>query len=326
VVLTATFFTLSPLEAAYARINGKWSDEKYSPTLSVTEHYDLGHQCLFENKWDESLKNFMVIVSYFDTSPFYSDALFYTGVCHYFLGEYDLANAQFTKYLDLGGNLKYFEKVFEFKYYIAEQFANGYKRRPFGLRQLPRVLSSKSNALDLYDEVIASLPTRDLAAKALFGKAGILRGRREFRESIETLQTLTRRFPKHSLAADAYLTISEIYLEQSRLESQNPDLLALAQINLTRFYKSFPGDERILQGERHQQSMKEVFAQSLYDTGRFYEKKKKKPASQIYYVEAVRKYPDTLAAEKSLKRLEQMGISLEDALAKNVRSIKQSAA
>lgn len=305
--LSISFWFFShKIQAGIVQINGKWSDTKYAPTLSIPEHYDLGNQLLLDNQWEEALKNFLIIAIHFPESPFYADSLYQSGVCYFYLSDFDLANRQFSKYLNLGGNLKHFEKVFEFKYQIAQSYMQGSKKHLFGFQRFPRMMPARGEALSLYDEIIASLPTRDIAAEAMYGKACLLKKRKEYRESIETLQMLTRRFPKHSMAADAFLLISYIYLEQSQVEAQNPDLFSLAQINLNRFEKSFPGDERIAQGENNLIEMKEVFSKSLFDTGRFYERKKKMGASRIYYQEAIKRYPQTKSADKSQSRLAQL--------------------
>ncbi len=139
--LTIYFLLFSlPLSAALVQVNGKWTDAKYAPSLSIAEHYDLGYRLLNENKWDDSLRNFLIITMHFPESPFYADALFYSGVCYYNINELDLANKQFSSYLQLGGNLKNFEKVFEYKYQIAELYSKGKKKRIFGLKQAPVLL------------------------------------------------------------------------------------------------------------------------------------------------------------------------------------------
>lgn len=296
---------LSPifLFGGYSHVSGKWSPDRYVPVMSMQEHYDQGYQQLNAQQWDEALTQFMVVVYHYPESPFYGDALFNTGVCYYYIGELDLANKQFNKYIALGGKLKHFEKVFEYKLGIAGAYAEGKKKHIFGMTKLPKWAPAKSDAVTLYDEIIAALPAQDLAAVALYRKAELLRVRKEYRESIEALQTLARRFPKHTLSAESYLRISEIYLEQSRRESQNPDLIALAQVNIQRFGKSFPSDERVSQAHHTLVAMQEVYAQSLYDTGRFYERKKKPHASTIYYQDAILKYPETKAAARSGERL-----------------------
>ena len=292
----------------YSHVSGKWSPEQFVPVYSVQEHYDLGYQELYKNNWDEALVNFMVITYHYSESPFYHDSIFYSGICYYFKNEFDLADKQFDRYLALGGKLKHFEKVFEFKLEIANYFARGVKKHLFGFERLPKWAPAKRDAILLFDEIVAALPGKDIAAQALYNKADLLRAKRLFPESIETLQLLPRRFPKHSLAAESYLRISDIYLDQSRVESQNPDLIALAQVNIQRFGKNFPSDERIEQAKANLIAMQEVYAQSLYDTGRFYERKKKPTASAIYYVDTMRKYPGTKAAAKSEERLAKLGI------------------
>lgn len=305
-LLTCLLFLPFSTHAAFTQVNGKWSQDKYIPTVSVQEHYDRGYQALYKNKWDNALQNFMIVVTHFPESPFYNDAVFYSGICHYFKADFDLANRQFDRYLTATGKLKHFEKVFEFKYYIADYYQKGRKKHLFGLPKLPRWASGKTDSLELLEEIVAALPGKEIAAKALYLKAEGLRKRRAYRESIECLQTLVRRFPKHSLSADSFVKISEIYYNQSRVESQNPDLLSLAKVNISKFSRSFPGDERILTAENHLIAMEEVYAKSLYETGRFYERKKKPDASGIYYREAIQKYPDTEAAQKSQQRLDKI--------------------
>jgi outer membrane protein assembly factor BamD (BamD/ComL family) len=294
------------LFGGYSHVSGQWSPEHYVPIYSMQEHYDRGYQELNNKNWNEALVHFMIIAYHFRDSPFYPDAIFYSGVCYYFKLELDLANKQFDRYLALGGKLKNFEKTFEYKLGIANFYANGTKKHLFGIERLPKWAPGKKDALQIYDEIIAALPGQQIAAEALYQKADLLRARKELLNSIDSLQILTRRFPKHTLAAESYIRISEIYLEQSKRESQNPDLISLAQVNLQRFLKTFPADERINKVRNNLLAMKEVYAQSLYETGRFYERKKKTHASTIYYEDTIQKYPETQAAQKSRERLAKM--------------------
>ncbi|NGX55465.1 MAG: Outer membrane protein assembly factor BamD [Chlamydiae bacterium] len=300
--------------AAFVQHDGKWSDSRYIPTLTLTEHYDVGYRNFQDNQWYEALRNFLTILIHFPDSPFQADAIFYSGVCYYFLEEYDLANVQFDRYIRMGTTPKHFESAFEFKFHIAERFANkGTMKHPMGLQIFPKIaFATKGDALKIYDEVIAALPSHELAIKALFGKGNLHMKQGEDKESIDVFQTLARRFPKHTLAADSYLLISEIYLNQSEMEAQDPDVCSLAQINLRKFQSHFPGDERIAQSEENLHIMKGYFAASLFKTGRYYERKKKPKASVIYYREAVNRFPKTEHAQKSEERLKV----LEKALAK----------
>lgn len=308
------FFSLvcvSASHGAIVQINGKWSDDKYAPTLSVPEHFDAGSQLMGQQKWEEALKNFLVIAIHFPDSPFYSDSLFYSGVCYYCCKDFDLANTYFSSYLNQGdlnqgSSLQHFEKVFEFKYHIAEEYCKGARKHLFGIDGLPKLISGKGSALELYDEVISALPSKDLGCLALYGKGKLLFARKQYRESIETLTTLSRRFPKTQQATDSFLLISEIYREQCELEPQNPDFLALAKVNLQRFRKVASGDEKIALVEKNVQEMKEICAHTLVKVAEFYQKKKKPKASKVYYEEVVKRYPDTAGGKIAMLRLGQI--------------------
>lgn len=293
----------APLAGAIVQTNGKWSDAKYTPTLSVSEHYDLAARYYEEKKWKEALRNFLIITIHFPTSHFYSDSLFYAGVCFYEEEDYDLANQNLNKYLEVGAQLSHFEKVFEYKYQIAQKFGGGAKKHLFGVEKLPRLAPAKKMALEIYDEIISALSSHDLGLSALFAKAELQFSMRDYKESVETLSTLVRRFPKHQFAAESYLLISAVYLQQCILEPQNPDFISLAKVNLQKFRKVFPSDERVTRVEVNLGKMHETHATSLFEMGKFYEKKKKPKAARLYFEEAYNRYPETQAGKNSHERL-----------------------
>lgn len=305
-LLIITCFFCAPLCAGWQRVGEVWSNTRYAPTLPVQEHFDAATQYVQEKQWDEALDHYMVIVHHFQQTPFFADSLYHVALCYYYLGHFDLADQYFSRYLNLNGTLKYFEKVFEYKYNIAENYREGRRKHLLGYKSLPRIVSGKGNAVVLYNEVVAALPSRDVAAQALTSKAALLYKTKEYKESIETLQTLIRRFPKHYLAAEGYLVIGEIYLTEIKREAQNPDLIALAHVNMQRFSKSFPGDERRAVLETHMAAMQEVCANSLYETARFYERIKRPKASIIYYNDTIHRFPHTPSAQRSQERLERL--------------------
>ena len=128
----------------------------------------------------------------------------------------------------------------------------------------------------------------------------------DFKDSIETYQTLIRRFPKHELAAAAYLEVNQTYLQQCQVEHLDLDLLDLAEMNLRKFQLAFPREPRLEEAEMALLSMRELYAANLLETGRYYEKVKKIPASVIYYQKVVSKYPHSEAAEKARKYLDRL--------------------
>jgi len=168
---------------------------------------------------------------------------------------------------------------------------------------MPKMIPAGKDALAIYEEIIAALPHHDTAAQALFGKGMILQKDNEYTSAIEVFQNLIRRFPKHPLAVSSYVEVCRTYLLQAQGEYPNPDFLDLAEINLGKFQDNFPGDVKIVQAKEIFQEMQELYAENLYETGKFYERTKKPGAAQLYFTKLSNRYPTTKAALQAKERL-----------------------
>lgn len=297
---------LSPLHAS------SWSDRqqanqlKYAATLSVQEHFSLGMKAVAEKEWREAEKQMRIVMLNYPMSAFSKEARYFAAVALFELREFDQAAEQFADYLQHDRSPKHLEEVFEYKLEIANQFATGARRRPFGSSRLPKLMPARTAALDLYDEIITTLPSHSLAAEALFAEGGLLAELKEYDEAIEKFQILIARFPRHPQTPQAYLSIANLYLALARRQQHDPDLLALAMINLRKFRHDFPSDARLFEAEHAFVEMREVYADGLVETGRFYERTKKPQAAVIYYRTALRDYPNTQAAEEARGRIAKL--------------------
>ncbi len=272
-------------------------------TLSVQEHYSAALKAYETENWKELVLQADAVAKNFTTTPFAEEAQFFLGVGYFHLNEYEIANKQLTAYLKKQAAPKHFEEAMEIKFAIAEKYREGAKKHLLGWKTLPKWEPAQEEALALYDEVTTGLPNHEIAAKALFGKAQLLFAQQDYSEAVEVYLTLIRRFPKHELAPEAYISIGEVHLTQSKMEYPNPDFLDLAELNLRKFRQDFPGDERVAKNEEMILEMKEVYASSLYETARFYERTKKPDASVIYYTKIIDKFPETKVAKRALQRL-----------------------
>jgi outer membrane assembly lipoprotein YfiO len=302
--LTLAFTVASSIHAA-PKI-GSDRQAPHAAVLSVQDHFSLGMKAIAEEDWIGAEREMRTVILNFPSSAFTREARYFVAVALFKQEEFDRASQQFRDYLDHERSPKHLEEVFEYKLAIANCFAAGARRRPFGYTRLPKLLSARTEALDLYDEIIATLPSHSLAAEALFAEAKLLADLKEFNEAIEKLQILIGRFPRHSQTPQAYLSIGELYLQLSRQQQHDPDLLALAMINVRKFRQDFPTDERLIQAEGALVEMREVYAGGLIETGRFYERTKKPQAAVIYYRTAVRDYPSTEAARRAEERLAKL--------------------
>lgn len=300
-LMMSTLTTILP--AAYTLKKGRLVNVEEIARYSAQEHFALGCTAIDAEDWCEAAKQFHIVITNFPTTSYGQESHYYMGICHYNLNEYDFANESFTQYLKLQSNPRFFQETVEYKFAIAERFKEGAKRRFFGTKKLPKWACGKSNAIQIFDEVVAAVPCHDIAARALVSKGCLLWEWRDYRAAIESFQMVIRRFPKHELAPECFLYISRVFLAQSVVEFQNPDILAFAEINLRKFKQEFPREDRISEAECNVQSIKEVYARGLYDTGRFYERTCKKAAAIIYYKNAIHQFPDTCIAVLCRDRL-----------------------
>ncbi|HRD55015.1 MAG TPA: outer membrane protein assembly factor BamD [Parachlamydiaceae bacterium] len=302
VFLTAT----APVSAVWTIKKGRLVDASKTATLSVDEHYKLGIEALQEKNYKVAAQHFNIVATCFPLSECAQDANYYLGIALFQLEEFDFANDAFSAYISAKNHPQFFIEAIEYKFCIAEAFRKGACRRPFGSKQLPKWASGQALGLTIYDEVIAALPSHDFAVRALYSKACLLRSMKQYRDSIDALQLVVKRFAKHELASLSYVMIANIYLEQCEAEFQNPDLIAFSEINLRRFKEQFPRDEKICEAESIVLAIKETYAKGLYETGQFYERIEKTRASIIYYKNVVDQFPETNVAkicEERLKRL-----------------------
>ncbi len=298
---------ISSLDAAYVLRNGRLIDTKDIATATVEEHYKLGMTALTNKDWDEAMHQFRVVTINFPDSSWGKEAHYFLGVSYYHIDDKDMANQSFTTYLQENANPAYFEETFQYKLAIGDAFfRNNAKRHMFGYEKLPAWMPDQDLALSIYDEVIRSMPHNDLAAKALLSKGDLLKKREEFRQSIDAYNQVIRKFPRTEFAQDAYSRIAKTYLKQAELDTHNPDILPLAQINLKKFAQDFPRDDKVQKAEDMFHEMKEIFASALFETGQFYERKKQPKASVLYYYSASEQFPDTKVAKSCKERLDAL--------------------
>ncbi len=292
--------------ATYIFKNGKLTKSEETATMSVQEHYSAAMSAYQEQNWEMVIHHCVIVIKNFGSSPFAQEAYFYLGAGYFHTGEFEFSNRFFSKYLKRQATPKFFEEAIQYKFKIAEKFHKGARLHVLGLENMPKWVPARDEAIAIYDEVITALPHHELAAQALFGKAKLLLKAEEYKSSVETYQVLIRRFPKHPLAVESYIGVSEVYLTQAQAEYPDQDFLDLSEINLRKFRQNFPGDEKIAVAEKMMLDMKEVYASDLYDTGRFYERTSKPHAAYIYYTRILAKYPETKVSGFANKRLSRL--------------------
>jgi outer membrane protein assembly factor BamD (BamD/ComL family) len=300
------FILLVPFQgfSAYVVRNGKMVDKEEMVTGSIQEHYSEALAAFEKKDWKELRRQTNIIRHNFSGTLFSEEVIFLMGVGFFEQGDYEWANVHFSEYLAAQAAPKHFEEAINYKFEIAEKFREGARKHLMGFKTMPKWMKASTDALSIYDEVIAAMPHHDLAAHSLYAKGNIYLKAQDFRSSIEAYQTLIRRFPKHPLAAESYVGIAEVYLSQSKAEFADPDTIDLAELNLRKFRASFPGEEKFYDAQAMFVAMQEHYAESLWETARYFERTKKPGAAKIYYHKIMATFPEAPIALRCKQRLE----------------------
>lgn len=276
-------------------------------TQSVHEYYSLANNAFEKYEWIEVIKYSKIIIQKFPTSSFTKDALYYLGVSYFNLKDYEIANKYFTRYLKDDFNPKYFEETMHYKYSIAHFFKKGSKKRVFGWKKGPKVLSAKEDSIVIFDEIIASMPTHEIAIRSLFAKAQLLVEDDEFKDAITTFEQITDKFEKHDLAIESFIEIQKVYLKQTTYKKQDPNILDLAELNIQKFRESYPlENEKTTLLDNILLEMKEKYAVGFLEIARFYEKTNKFEAAIIYYSKIIESFPNTKSSKVAQARFDKI--------------------
>jgi outer membrane protein assembly factor BamD (BamD/ComL family) len=263
-------------------------------------------EALADQDWWGVIDYADILAYHFPSSPFVQETAYLMGYSYFQMGQYEHANDSLSAYLNHSSSHSHFEEAIQMKFEIAEAYHNGKRKRLFGSHKMPAWLPAKEDAIQIYDEVISTVPHTELAAKSLLSKADIQEEFEDYKPAVETLTQLIRRFPKDEAAAEAYLRINKVYLSQCKNTSLDLDLLDLSGVNLRKFRLAFPREPRLEEAEKVVAETEELFAQNLYETGRFFERTSKPSASVIYYNKVISKYPTTKAAASAKEKLDAL--------------------
>lgn len=297
-------FLSTPLPATYQQYDGGWVKEKFVPYLSLDEHLNLARSALQNQQWSLAEHHFQIILHASTEADTYSEAILGCSQSEYHLQKYEEANTHLDTYVKELQRDQRYRAVMELKYQIAQAFREGAKRRLFGWSSMPKILSGKDIALQIYDEIAAALPRSDLAAQSLLAKAQMLRRTRQFSLSSQAFQQLISEFDRHPLVLQAFQEQARNYLVEMRTTSRNEELLELARINRQKMATRFPNAD-FVRIDADIQTMRELYAQSLFESAQLYDKKGKKEASQLYLGRLMRLYGDTKVAPQAQQAIDR---------------------
>ncbi len=131
------------------------------------------------------LINFKIVTLNFPNTSEAQNSYYYLGVTYYNLQEYEFANEAFTDYLKCHQNPESSKKPLHINLLSQTNFVTEPKSAFSAGNRCQKLLPSPSYALEIYNEVIATMPTLEIAAQALYAKQ-IICGKQQIMKKAST--------------------------------------------------------------------------------------------------------------------------------------------
>lgn len=293
---------------------------KKAESLKPHECYANMVKCYKMKSFNDAQKYAQLILDSDAKEPYEGDVHFYLGSSCYETNELELANEHLSLFLEKWATTKFFKKAVHLKYKIARKYQNGFRKHLMGYRTLPKLESGYEDAILLFDEVIGLCPRDNLAAKAMYHKAHMKIDDARFNDAIQIFETIINHFPLEELSCESYLMIAKVRMIQCSKKSLSQNYLELSKKNLRAFETQFSNDKRVDEARAIFVKMQNLFARDLYNSAKYFEKKKNFKGAVLFYQSILQKFPDsTYAAEINFRIAELKKEHKLDLGAKKVR-------
>jgi outer membrane protein assembly factor BamD (BamD/ComL family) len=136
----------------------------------------------------------------------------------------------------------------------------------------------------------------------MFRKASMYLQEDLFSESVEGFSQLIRKFSNNPLAQESFIQIMKVYKRQIKVEYLDPKWYEFALLNKKKFDEIYPSSSLKGQMEEAMLEIIDLYAEEIYKSALFFEKKKKYVSATMYLETLIAKYPSskyaTLAVQK----------------------------
>jgi len=252
-------------------------------------------------EYPRALQEMKNLVRRFPKSAEAAEALFYIGLCHEALDNYENAFKAYEEVVGKYPNSGRIQEILEQEYRIANLFYSGKKRKVpgVGLELLP----SYGVAIDIFKRVVENAPYGPYADLSQYKIGECHKKRGEYREAKEAFEKLMDDYPKSQLVDDVKYQIALVSFKMSREASYDERATDEAITEFSRFIAEHPESELVQESQSAIQELQGRKAEKAFEIAEFYVKQKSFAAAKTYYNEVIERYAETSWARLALEKL-----------------------
>ncbi len=290
-------------EAAAAWIwspeSGKWFNPKKAAKDTPEDQFAWAMGFYNQRNWDRAIEEFEKVPDNFSNSHLAAEAVYFVGMS--WEERQDLAKAAdaYQKLIDRYPYSDRIKDAIKKEFEIANEFASGTKMKLWGIP----ALSGQEKAIELYQHIVKNAPFGSYGADAQFAIGEVYKKQGGFEEAQKAYQAVVDNYPSSELVTKARYHIATVSMEASKNAQYSEQSAQQAIEQFEGFKVNHPTDPQTVEAEESIRVLRAKKAMTQFETGFFYEKRKKIASAKVYYQEILSKYPETPAAAEARKRI-----------------------
>jgi outer membrane protein assembly factor BamD len=283
-----------------------WSDESGGDVSasSSRDQLEAAHKFEAQGQRDDALKAYKNLLRRWPLSFFAPEAQFRVGKILEDEGDFYNAFQAFQKMVTKYPSSNYFEEALNEQYRIANLYLAGEPQRIWKIPVGP----SMDRTVEMYERVIKNAPYGTYAPQCEF-KIGLAReSQRRFTDAVDAYQKVLDNYPTSSVAADAQYQIGYAWMHASQTGDYDMGAAKKAVDAFQDYLVRYPTSDKSDQAQENIVHLGQKQTQGAFEIAQFYERSHPpdRRAAYIYYNEVVREDPNSAAAQKAKKRIQEL--------------------
>ena len=267
--------------------------------------FDRAQSLMSEGKSEPALNAFRSFIKKHPASPKAAEAQFRVAEILDSQGSLQRAFDAYQKLITAYPDTPQFERAVAQQIVIANKVLNSRSTGILGIE----LSSAAERAQPMYETILTNAPQSKYAPISQFNLGLAHERQGNFEKARQAYQAVIDLYPKSTVAPNAQYQLGYLYMRRPTTDASE---LRQSREAFEDFILDFPESEKAGQARTNFDKLTASSVNDLMNIARFYDKAKKYRAAAIYYSNVIEQYPNTAAAKKARKRIEELQGDLGD--------------
>lgn len=281
----------------------QWKNPQYSPLATPKLQFEKAKKAYEKRRFNESRREFRKLLINFPDSKEAAEAQYFLGRCLEKTKHPYEAFLEYQKVLDSYPNSKRIKDIIRREYYIGEAFLNRDHKQWLGMNVYDFV---DHPSIEIFKKIVEKTPYSEYAQRAQYKLGLLFMKLSRFEEAREAFQKVIDNYPDSEWAGPAKYQVALATVKAFPGVSYDSTYLEEASKRIDEFIKQHPDAEISSAAEEQLNQLRNKEAKKRFDIAQFYAKQNKIDSALVYYKMVISKYPDSLYAQESEKKIEEL--------------------